>query len=60
LDVDGLQMTAEQVTAALDVDPQEWAAEIPLIEEWFAKIGDSVPTSLRDELDGLKLRLGLD
>jgi phosphoenolpyruvate carboxykinase (GTP) len=59
LDVDGLDLTADQVTAALQVDRQEWAAEIPLIEEWFAKIGDSVPTSLRDELDSLKLRLGL-
>ncbi len=59
LDVEGLGLTAEQVAAALKVDRQEWAAEIPLIEEWFAKIGDSVPTSLRDELDALKLRLGL-
>ncbi|WP_420123635.1 phosphoenolpyruvate carboxykinase (GTP) [Nakamurella sp.] len=59
LDVDGLDLTAEQVAAALEVDRDEWAAEIPLIEEWFAKIGDSVPSSLRDELDALKLRLGL-
>ena len=60
LDIDGLDMTAEQVAEALTVDPEEWAAEIPLIEEWFAKIGDSVPTSLRDELDALKLRLGIN
>ena len=33
--------------------------EIPLIEEWFDKIGDSLPTSMRDELEALKLRLGL-
>jgi phosphoenolpyruvate carboxykinase (GTP) len=59
LDIDGLDMSADQIAAALQVDPQEWAAEIPLIEEWFAKIGDSVPSSLRDELDALKLRLGL-
>ena len=32
---------------------------LPGIEEWFEKIGDSVPTSLRDELDSLKLRLGM-
>jgi len=59
LDIDGLPMTQDQVEAALAVDPAEWKAEIPLIEEWFAKIGDTVPTSLRDELDALKLRLGL-
>ncbi len=39
--------------------PEEWKAEIPLIEEWFDKIGDSLPTSMRDELAALKLRLGL-
>jgi phosphoenolpyruvate carboxykinase (GTP) len=60
LDIDGLGMTAEQLAEALKVDRDEWAAEIPLIEEWFAKIGDSVPTSLRDELDALKLRLGIN
>ena len=59
LDIDGLDMTGEQVEAALAFDADEWKAEIPLIEEWFEKIGDSVPTSLRDELDSLKLRLGL-
>jgi phosphoenolpyruvate carboxykinase (GTP) len=59
LDIDGLPMTQAQVEAALAVDPDEWKAEIPLIEEWFSKIGDTVPTSLRDELDALKLRLGL-
>jgi phosphoenolpyruvate carboxykinase (GTP) len=60
LDIEGLDVTEEQLARALAVDREEWAAEIPLIEEWFARIGDSVPTSLRDELDALKLRLGLD
>ena len=36
----------------------EWRAEIPLVEEWFAKIGEKVPTTLRDELANLKQRLG--
>jgi phosphoenolpyruvate carboxykinase (GTP) len=47
------------VAAALAVDPEEWREEIPLIEEWFAKIGDKLPTSMRDELEALKLRLGM-
>ena len=58
LDVDGLDLTPAQVSAALAVDPAEWQAEIPLIEEWFAKIGDKVPTTLLSELDILKARLG--
>ncbi|MGP4016596.1 phosphoenolpyruvate carboxykinase (GTP) [Saccharopolyspora sp. 5N708] len=45
------------VAAALAVDPAEWRAELPLIEEWFAKVGDKLPVALRDELAGLRHRL---
>ncbi|MGN6090660.1 MAG: phosphoenolpyruvate carboxykinase domain-containing protein, partial [Actinomycetales bacterium] len=58
LDVDGLDLTEEDVAAALEVNPEEWQAELPQITEWFEKIGDSVPTVLWTELDGLKARLG--
>ena len=59
LDVDGLDLTAEQLEACLRVDPEEWKAEIPGITEWFEKFGDHLPTLLWSELDGLKARLGL-
>jgi phosphoenolpyruvate carboxykinase (GTP) len=59
IDLEGLDTPRADVEAALAVDVEEWKAEIPLIEEWFAKIGSSLPTSLRDELDALKLRLGV-
>jgi phosphoenolpyruvate carboxykinase (GTP) len=59
LDVDGLDMTDEALTAALAVDPEEWKAEIPQIQEWFEKFGDQLPTVLWTELDGLKARLGV-
>jgi phosphoenolpyruvate carboxykinase (GTP) len=58
LDVSGLDMTVEQVAAALAVDPAEWKTEVPLIQEWFEKIGDKTPTTLLTELDALKARLG--
>ena len=58
LDLDGLAEPAEDIAASLVVDVEEWKAEIPLIEEWFAKIGGKVPTGLRDELETLKQRLG--
>ena len=57
LDIEGLDMTAEDVAMALEVDADEWRRELPLIEEWYAKIGDRVPPQLRAELDGLKERL---
>ncbi|TCO19094.1 phosphoenolpyruvate carboxykinase [Kribbella steppae] len=58
LDVSGLDMTAEELAIALKFDADEWKAEIPLIEEWFAKLGDTVPTTLKVELDHLRARLG--
>jgi phosphoenolpyruvate carboxykinase (GTP) len=60
LDVDGLDVTTEQLAAALTVDPDEWRDEVPQIQEWFAKIGtDTVPAMLMTELDGLRARLGV-
>jgi len=58
LDLDGLDVSHADIDAALAVDTEEWRAEIPLIEEWFDKIGHKLPTSMRDELEALKLRLG--
>src|SRR5579859_3029485 len=57
LDTDGLSMTPGELATALTVDAAEWRAELPLIEEWFDKIGGQLPTSLRDELEALRLRL---
>jgi phosphoenolpyruvate carboxykinase (GTP) len=59
LDVEGLGIRPELVAKALAVDPEEWKAEVPLIEEWFAAIGEKTPSTLLTELDGLKARLGL-
>ncbi|HEX6339381.1 MAG TPA: phosphoenolpyruvate carboxykinase (GTP) [Jiangellaceae bacterium] len=59
LDVDGLDLTREQLEACLRVDPEEWKAEVPEIAEWFDKFGDKLPSLLWAELDGLKARLGM-
>jgi phosphoenolpyruvate carboxykinase (GTP) len=59
LDTDGLDMTDEQIKAALHVSTQEWETEIPQIQAWFEKFGDTLPATLLTELDGLKVRLGL-
>ncbi|WP_182358207.1 phosphoenolpyruvate carboxykinase (GTP) [Tomitella gaofuii] len=57
LHLDGLDADMGDVDASLKVDVDEWKSEIPLIEEWFDKLGD-VPSSVRDELEALKQRLG--
>jgi phosphoenolpyruvate carboxykinase (GTP) len=59
LDVEGLDMSDEQIRQALAVDAEEWKAEIPQIQEWFEKFGEQLPAVLWTELDGLKARLGV-
>jgi phosphoenolpyruvate carboxykinase (GTP) len=58
LDTDGLDLTEDRLSAALDVDVEEWRAELPQIQEWFEKFGDDLPAVLWTELDGLRARLG--
>jgi len=58
IDIDGLAEPLEDIEASLLFDREEWLAELPLIEEWFASIGEGLPTSMRDELEALKQRLG--
>ena len=59
IDVDGLGVSTADLAAALAVDQEEWKTEIPLIEQWFAFIGDTVPASLHAELTALKDRVGV-
>jgi len=58
LDLDGLDVDAGDVDAALAVDVEEWRKEIPLIEEWFEFVGDKLPSGVRDEFEALRERLG--
>ncbi|NLT30120.1 MAG: phosphoenolpyruvate carboxykinase (GTP), partial [Propionibacterium sp.] len=58
LDVSGLTEDPADIAAATAFVPEEWQAELPLIQEWFDKIGDKLPAKLNDELKGLTERLG--
>ncbi|HEY3293041.1 MAG TPA: phosphoenolpyruvate carboxykinase (GTP) [Candidatus Nanopelagicaceae bacterium] len=57
LDVEGLDVSEEDIQTALNVDVDEWKQEIPLIEEWFAKIGEKLPSQLISQLEKLKAQL---
>jgi phosphoenolpyruvate carboxykinase (GTP) len=57
LDIEGLDLSPEQVAKATAVNPADWREEIPLIEEWFGKLGEHLPAELWAELDGLKARV---
>ncbi|GAA0915747.1 phosphoenolpyruvate carboxykinase (GTP) [Virgisporangium aurantiacum] len=60
LDVDGLDLDPADLAAVLNVDADEWRAEIPQVTEWFTKFGDKLPGVLWAELDALKARLGVE
>jgi phosphoenolpyruvate carboxykinase (GTP) len=57
LDLTGMDLTGAHVEDAVRVDPEEWAAELASIQEWFANFGESLPEALRSELEGLQSRL---
>ncbi|WP_040322240.1 phosphoenolpyruvate carboxykinase (GTP) [Austwickia chelonae] len=58
LDCTGLSLTPEQVATAVAYDEEGWRQEVPMIEEWYAKFGDALPTELQAELDRLKKNVG--
>ena len=56
--LDGLDVEERDLAEALAVNSEEWQQELPLIDELFDFVGDKLPSSLRDELDALRERLG--
>ncbi|MBA2455823.1 MAG: phosphoenolpyruvate carboxykinase (GTP), partial [Nocardioidaceae bacterium] len=58
LDVEDLDVSQDDLRAALAVDTQEWRDELPSINAWFEMFGDKLPAVLWTELDGLRARLG--
>jgi len=57
LDTEGLNVSAEELEAALAFRPEEWEVEAASIEEWYGNFGEALPEDLRAELNGLKSRL---
>lgn len=49
LDVEGLDITAEQLKTALAVDPTEWQAELDSIDSWYQRFAGSLPEELWQE-----------
>lgn len=54
IDVSGLKGVAENMPELVKVSKEDWAAEIALIEEHFAKFGDRLPKELHKEFEDLK------
>ena len=57
LDMQGLNISAQDVKELLNVDVEAWRSEIPDIEKHFAQFGDRFPERLKKQFEALKERL---
>jgi len=57
IDTEGLGVPESDLAALLEVDVEEWKAELPPIREWFDSLGDDVPGAVRAQLSALEERL---
>ena len=58
LDTSGLKVSAEDMKEIMRIDTEAWKAEIPDIEQHFAKFGDRLPERLKKQLEEFRKRLG--
>ena len=54
INLEGSGVDEETLRDLLTVDPALWKQEVAGIREFYAKFGDKLPQSLRDELDALE------
>ena len=54
IDIKGLEASPDDMNEVLSINIEEWQAEIPLIDEWFSKIGNKLPQELVDQFEILK------
>jgi phosphoenolpyruvate carboxykinase (GTP) len=57
LDTTGLDLSEATLARLLQVDPEGWRSELPVIAAHFDRLGERLPAVLRDELDALAKRL---
>ena len=57
LDLEGLGLDEKVVEGLLDVDAKLWLEDVSGIREFYAQVGERVPTELYDELNALEDRL---
>jgi phosphoenolpyruvate carboxykinase (GTP) len=58
IDIEGLDLSKEDMEELLRVDAEEWRAEVPLIRKHFEQFGEHLPSALGAAVDDLERRLG--
>jgi phosphoenolpyruvate carboxykinase (GTP) len=57
IDLDGLDVTLEDMTELLNVDAAEWRDEVPSIRQYYEQFGDHLPYELIQQVNDLEARL---
>ncbi|MCB0827647.1 MAG: phosphoenolpyruvate carboxykinase (GTP) [Solirubrobacterales bacterium] len=57
LNLDGIEISAEQLDEILTVEDDAVKKQLPQVEEHLAKFGDSLPEGITEQLEALKERL---
>jgi phosphoenolpyruvate carboxykinase (GTP) len=58
IDIEGLDVSKEDMEELLRVDSDDWRTEVPLIREHYAQFDGRIPDELVETLDTLEQRLG--
>jgi len=57
LNVDGLDLTPEQLAELFSVEPKTWLDEAELTAQYYEQFGSHVPDELRAQLAAMRARL---
>jgi phosphoenolpyruvate carboxykinase (GTP) len=57
LDVEGLDISAEDLEQVVAVDPEAFKAQLPQVREFLAKFGDDLPAEIGAQLNAFEARL---
>jgi len=58
IDIEGVDVSKEDMEELLRVDDDEWRTEVPLIRAHYGQFGDRLPEALAKTVDTLEQRLG--
>jgi phosphoenolpyruvate carboxykinase (GTP) len=58
IDIEGANVSPDDMRLLLEVDPEAVKAQLPQVEEHLARFGDGLPDALRSQLEALKQRMG--
>ena len=57
IDIEGLDLSLDTIKELLTVDKESWLEDVASIKEFYAQIGDHMPSELYEELDKLEANL---